>query len=120
MERECTAWRRQIEGWRKNPAQVFNKRKSPRFCSFLNKKNLEMISTGLFTAALLAAQASAYSLCNPTEYVYKGRTVRDIPLVRGPTLAVNVNGTIRQVSVTGSISVVDGCSVSDSPCSSNL
>lgn len=68
----------------------------------------------LALASLLAQVSTAvtYTRCSPTDYPYSGTQVRNIPIVLGPTLTVQVNGTSVPVTVAGTISVIDGCSVS--------
>ncbi len=64
----------------------------------------------MITAILaLVAQASAYSLCNPNNYRLKDIVVQNVPIVSSGTFQ-NKDG--QRVSVAGSISVIDGCSVS--------
>ncbi|KAJ3251047.1 hypothetical protein HK103_002912 [Boothiomyces macroporosus] len=55
----------------------------------------------------LAASVSAYSLCNPTNYPYKGQTV-SVP-IQPAAAAVIVNQITVPVTVSGNIKVIDGC-----------
>jgi hypothetical protein len=66
----------------------------------------------LFLISSLLAQAFAYTRCSETDYPYAGKTVANIPILLGPTFTVMVNGSSVPISVTGTISVINGCSVS--------
>jgi hypothetical protein len=66
----------------------------------------------LFLLSSLLAQASAYTRCSETDYPYAGAVVANIPILLGPTFTVMVNGSSVPISVTGTISVINGCSVS--------
>ncbi|KAJ3314709.1 hypothetical protein HDV04_005715 [Boothiomyces sp. JEL0838] len=62
----------------------------------------------LFLSAL-ASSVAAYSLCNPTNYPYAGLSVTNIPILSTVTQSLTVGGKSVPVTVSGSISVVDGC-----------
>jgi hypothetical protein len=58
---------------------------------------------------LLTGLAQAYSLCNPSNYPWKGLTV-SVPLVQSITKTFLFQGqTIAIPSISGSIQIVDGC-----------
>ncbi|KAJ3355483.1 hypothetical protein HDU91_005672 [Kappamyces sp. JEL0680] len=65
--------------------------------------------SSVIAAALVYSQVSAYSLCNPTNYPYKGQSLVSIPI---KATATKVTPAGDAITVGGSISVIDGCSFS--------
>ncbi|KAJ3270680.1 hypothetical protein HDV01_007504 [Terramyces sp. JEL0728] len=62
----------------------------------------------LFSA--LAPLASAYSLCDPANYPYSGQSVANVPFLNlFKAQNIVVNGQSVPVTVSGSVSIVDGC-----------
>lgn len=52
----------------------------------------------------------AYQLCNAAQSPFTGQTV-NVTLVRGPTAAFISGGNTVGISVTGTITIDDGCTV---------
>lgn len=52
----------------------------------------------------------AYSLCDDNNYIYAGESITT-KLVIGPSQAVTINGEVKGISVQGTITIVNGCSV---------
>jgi hypothetical protein len=57
-----------------------------------------------------SALAITYRLCDEKNYIYAGNSVT-IPIVLGPSLAVTIKGDVKAITVSGTITVVDGCHV---------
>ena len=60
-------------------------------------------------AAALVSQVSAYCACNPNQWRLKGQTVQNVPIVSSGTFQ-NAQG--QPITVAGTVSIVNGCSVS--------
>jgi hypothetical protein len=58
---------------------------------------------------LFLTAVAAYRLCSETDYPYKGENVT-VSLVQDASIGILVNGKMEQLSVSGSIEVVNGCS----------
>jgi hypothetical protein len=52
----------------------------------------------------------AYALCDAQHYIYAGKTITS-PLVLGPSQSVTILGMVKAVTVKGTVTVVDGCTV---------
>ncbi|KAJ3314708.1 hypothetical protein HDV04_005714 [Boothiomyces sp. JEL0838] len=56
-----------------------------------------------------APSVFAYSLCNTQNYPYANQVVTDVPFYTPGTVTITVNNQTVPVTVSGSVSVVDGC-----------
>jgi hypothetical protein len=70
-----------------------------------------MIAQILSALLVGSAQSIAYTLCDATNHIYAGKEVTTA-LVLGPSMSVTIGGAVRGVSIKGTITVLDGCTVS--------
>ncbi|KAJ3270679.1 hypothetical protein HDV01_007503 [Terramyces sp. JEL0728] len=57
----------------------------------------------------LVPSIAAYSQCDPANYPYAGQKVVDIPFYTPGPVSVNINNSTVEVFVSGSMSIIDGC-----------
>lgn len=75
----------------------------------LQKKGSFWVSIFPMIFNLFLTAVAAYRLCSETDYPYKGENVT-VSLVQDASIGILVNGKMEQLSVSGSIEVVNGCS----------